>query len=121
MALLERVESYEVSVLRNTFVPYREVIRLTTVSGERAFLAFVDVPPADWITIDGPNATVFLERTQFERLHHLLQTESPLFLTTMDGFFGPVFTLSSSPELPGEGPADDAALIELAAAMRSSA
>ena len=25
----------------------------------------------------------------------------------MDGFFGRVFTLSSSPELPGEGPGDD--------------
>jgi hypothetical protein len=39
MALLERVASYEVSVLRNTFVPYREVIKLTTDTGQRAFLA----------------------------------------------------------------------------------
>jgi hypothetical protein len=50
-----------------------------------------------------------------------VQTESPLFLTTMDGFFGPVITLSSSPELPGEGGADDDALIELATALRSRA
>jgi hypothetical protein len=121
MAVLERVASYEVSVLRNTFVPYREVIKLTTDTGQRAFLAFVEAPPVDWITIDGPNATVFLERSQFERVHHLLQTETPLFLTTMDGFFGPVFNLSSSLELPGEGPADDDALAELATALRASA
>ena len=58
-------------------------------------------------------------RTQFDRIHHLVQTESPLFVTTMQGFFGLVFNLTTSPELPGEGPADDGALVDLAIQLRA--
>ena len=120
MAVLAPVESYEVAVLRNEIVPYRESIVVKAESGETATLAFVEQPPTEWIRINGRTALVFLERTQFERVHHLLQSERPLFLTTMVGIFGRAFNLSSSPELPGEGPADDDALVELAAAMRAA-
>jgi hypothetical protein len=121
MAVLEPVESYSVAVTRNEVVPYRESITVTAESGEVAFLAFVQQPPTDWLTINGPIARVYLERSQFDRIHHLLQTERPLFLTTMSGIFGKAFNLSSSPELPGEGPADDDALADLAAALRAAA
>lgn len=119
MGIQENVTSYSVATLRNDFVPYREVIRLTSEAGSEIFLAFVDNPPADWLRINGPNSVVFLERTQFDRVHHLLQTESPLFVTTMRGIFGLVFNLSTTPELPGEGPADDDTLSELVAQLRS--
>jgi hypothetical protein len=120
MAIQERVTSYSVAVVRNDFVPYREVVRLTTETGSEVFIGFVATPPADWLRINGPNTIVFLERTQFDQIHHLVQTESPLFVTTMQGIFGLVFNLTTSPELPGEGPADDDALVDLAAQLRAS-
>ena len=119
MAIQERVTNYSVATLRNDFVPYRETIRLTTETGSEVFLGFVATPPAEWLKINGPNAIVLLERTQFDRIHHLVQSESPLFVTTMAGFFGLVFNLSTSPELPGEGPADEDALVELATQLRA--
>jgi hypothetical protein len=119
MAIQERVTSYSVSVVRNDFVAYREAVRLTTETGSEIFLGFVTTPPAEWLQINGPNAIVFLERTQFDRIHHLVQSESPLFVTTMQGIFGLVFNLSTSPELPGEGPGDDDALAQLAAQLRA--
>lgn len=118
MAIQERVTSYSVAVVRNDFVPYREVVSLTTETGS-VFIGFVATPPAVWLRINGPNTTVFLERTQFDRIHHLVQTESPLFVTTMQGIFGLVFNLSTSAELPGEGPADDDALVDLVAQLRA--
>jgi hypothetical protein len=119
MAIQERVTSYSVAMLRNDFVAYRETVRLRTETGGEVFLGFMATPPAEWLQINGPNAIVLLERTQFDRIHHLVQSESPLFVTTMQGIFGPVFNLSTSPELPGEGPADDDALVELAAQLRA--
>ena len=101
MAIQERVTSYSVAVVRNDFVPYRELVRLTTETGSEVFIGFVATPPAEWLRMNGPNAVVFLERTQFDRIHHLVQTESPLFVTTMQGIFGLVFNLITSPELPG--------------------
>ena len=118
MAIQERVTSYSVAVVRNDFVPYREVVSLTTETGS-VFIGFVATPPAVWLQINGPNTRVFLERTQFDRIHHLVQTESPLFVTTMQGIFGLVFNLSTSAELPGEGPADDDALVDLVAQLRA--
>jgi hypothetical protein len=120
MAIQERVTSYSVAVLRNDFVEYREAVRLTTETGSEIFLGFVSTPPAEWLQINGPNAVVLLERAQFDRIHHLVQSESPLFVTAMQGIFGLVFNLGTSAELPGEGPADDDALVELAAQLRSS-
>jgi hypothetical protein len=119
MGIQERVTSYSVATLRNDFVAYRESVRLTTETGAEVFLAFLPTPPAEWLQMNGANAVVFLERTQFDRIHHLVQSESPLFVTTMRGVFGLVFNLTTSPELPGEGPADDGALVELASRLRA--
>ena len=49
MVFNERVMDYTVTTLRNDIVDYRRVVRLTTVSGQQLFLAFPDVPPADWL------------------------------------------------------------------------
>jgi hypothetical protein len=117
MPLAERVTDYTIAQLKNEVVDYQQVVRLTTETGHQAFIAFPDQPPAQWLTINGSNTTAFLERGEFDRIHHLLQTETPLFFTS-SFIVGPVLNLSTSAELPGEGPADDDALAQLMATMR---
>jgi hypothetical protein len=59
-----------------------------------------------------------LDKGEFDRIHHLLQTESPVFLTSINLFGLRAFNLSTGPELPGEGPGDDDALVQFAADLR---
>jgi len=118
MAIQERVTAYSVSTLRNDLVDYRRVIRLTTETGHQAFLAFPAQPPAAWLTFSGPTSTVFLERDEFDRIYHVLQSEAPVFYTALNLFGIRAVNVSTTPELPGEGPADDDALAELAARGR---
>ena len=117
MPLAERVTSYTITQVKNNIVNYQQIVRLTTETGHQAFIAFPDQPPAQWLTINESNTTAFLERGEFDRIHRLLQTETPLFFTS-SFIVGPVFNLSTSAELPGEGPADDDALAQLMATMR---
>jgi hypothetical protein len=58
---------------------------------------------------------------EFDRIYHLLQTEAPLFFSALNLFGLRAFNLSTSTELPGEGPADDDALAQLAARIRQHA
>jgi hypothetical protein len=117
MPLAERVTRYTITQVKNNIVDYQQILRLTTETGHQAFVAFPDQPPAQWLTINASNTTAFLERGEFDRIYRLLQTETPLFFTS-SFIVGPVFTLSTSAELPGEGAADDDALAQLAATMR---
>ena len=117
MPLGERVTDYTIAQLKNEVVDYQQVVRLTTETGHQAFIAFPDQPPAQWLTINPSTTTAFLERGEFDRIFRLLQTETPLFFTS-SFIVGPVFNLSTSAELPGEGPADDDALAQLMATMR---
>jgi len=109
----ERVTSYTIAELKNEVVDYQQVIKFTTESGHQVFIGF----PDQWLTVTGTNTTAYLERGEFDRIYHLLQSETPLFFTS-GLFFGPVFNLSSGPELPGEGPADDDALVQFMATIR---
>ena len=118
MAIQERVTAYSVTTLRSDLVGYRRVIRLTTETGHQAFVAFPAQPPADWLTVSGPTSTAFLERDEFEHFFHLLQSEAPVFYTALNLFGIRALNVSSTPELPGEGPADDDALADLAARVR---
>ena len=117
MPLAERVTSYTITQVKNNLVDYQQIVRLTTETGHQVFIAFPDQPPAQWLTINASTTTAFLERGEFDRIYRLLQTESPLFFTS-SFIVGPVFNLSTSAELPGEGPADDDALAQLMATMR---
>jgi hypothetical protein len=119
MAIQERVTAYSVSTLRNDLVEYRRVIRLTTETGHQAFLAFPAQPPDNWLTVSGPNSTAFLERDEFDRIYHVLQTEAPVFYTALNLLGIRAVSVSTNPELPGEGPADDETLADLAARARS--
>jgi hypothetical protein len=119
MPLGERVTDYTIAQLKNEVVDYQQVVRLTTETGHQAFIAFPDQPPAQWLTINinESTTTAYLQRGEFDRIHHLLQTETPLFFTS-SFIVGPVLNLSTSAELPGEGPADDDALAQLMATVR---
>ena len=119
MAIQEKVTDYAVVTLRNDIVAYRRVIRLTTETGHRAFLAFPEHPPADWLTFAVGTSNVFLERDEFDRVYHLLQSEAPVFYTAINLIGISAFNLSTTQELPGEGAADDDALSELAARART--
>jgi hypothetical protein len=121
MAIQERVTEYSVATLRNDIVAYRRIIRLTTETGHRAFLAFPEQQPADWLTVSGPTSNVFLAADEFDRVYHLLQSEAPLFYTAMSLLGIRAFNLTTTEELPGEGGADDDALAALAAGARAAA
>jgi hypothetical protein len=118
MPLGERVTSYTIAELKNEVVNYQQVVKFTTESGHQVFIAFPDQPPAEWLTVTGTNTTAFLERGEFDRVRHLLQTETPLFFSSLIFEGLRAFNLSTGPELPGEGPADDDALVQLMARIR---
>jgi hypothetical protein len=120
MPIQEPVTNYTVAQLKNDIVSYQQVVNLTTESGHKVFIAFPDNPPAQWLTITGTNTTAYLERGEFDRIHRLLQTESPLFFTSLNLFGIRAFDLTSGSELPGEGPADDEALAQLVAQMKEA-
>ena len=86
MAIQELVTAYTVTTLRSDLVDYRRVIRLTTETGHQAFLAFPPQPPADWLTVSGPTSTAYLERDEFDRVYHVLQSEAPVFYTALNLF-----------------------------------
>ena len=118
MPFQERVTNYTIAQLKNDIVNYQQVVNLTTETGHHVFIAFPDVPPAEWLTITGTNTTAYLERGEFDRIHHLLQTETPLFFTSVNVIGLRAFNLSTGTEPPGEGPADDNALAQLVAQIR---
>jgi hypothetical protein len=115
----ERVTSYTITQLRNELVNYQQAVRLTTETGWQVFIAFPDNPPSEWLRITGTTTTAYLERGEFDRIHHLLQTESPLFFSSLRVQGTSIFNLSSGTELPGEGPADDDALVQLMAKVKA--
>jgi len=118
MPVQERVTDYTVAVLRNDVVAYQQVVRLTTETGHHVFIGFPEVPPQQWLTLTGTDTTIYLQAGEFDRIHHLLQTENPLYFTAINVIGLRAFNLTTAQELPGEGPADDDALAQLAAKMR---
>lgn len=118
MAIQERVTKYTIAQFKNDVVNYKQVVRLTTETGHQAFIAFPEQPPAQWLTVSGANTTAYLEQGEFDRIHHLLQTESPLFLTSINLLGMRAVNLATGAELPGEGPADDDALVQFMARVR---
>jgi hypothetical protein len=118
MPLGERVTDSTIAQLKNEVVDYLQVVKFTTESGHQVFIGFPDQLPAEWLTVTGTNTTAFLGRGEFDRVHHLLQSETPLFFSSLIFEGLRFFNLSTGPELPGEGPADDDALVQLMARIR---
>lgn len=122
MVFHERVMDYTVSTLRNDVVDFRRVLRLTTVSGQRLFLAFPDVPPADWLQFAGTAGTnVFLPAADFDATYRVLREESPVFVTALSVVGLRAFSLDSGEEAPGQGVTDPEALVQLMAQARATA
>jgi hypothetical protein len=121
MAIHERVTNYTVAQLKNDVVDYQQMVNLTTETGGQVSIAFPGNPPAEWLTFNGAATTVYLESGEFDRIYHLLQTEAPLYFSALNLFGLRAFNLSTGTELPGEGPADDDALAQLAARIRRHA
>jgi hypothetical protein len=111
MGFHERVLDYDVATLRNDVVDYRRVVRLTTISGGKVFLAFPDDPPADWLQFVGADVNVFLPSTDFDATYRLLRRESPVFVTALVVAGLRAFSLGSGDEAPGQGVADPEALV----------
>ena len=118
MAIQEQVTSYEVTHLKNDIVNFHQIVRLTTETGHRAFIAFLNGPPAQWLTLAGNTSNVFLTISEFDRIHHTLQTENPVFYTAINFIGIRAFTITTSAEAPGEGPTDDDALVQFMAQVR---
>jgi hypothetical protein len=98
-------------------VDYQQVVKLTTETGHQVFIGF---RPATC-------AVAHHHRVDHHRLPGtggvrpdppLLQTESPLFFSSINLVGIRAFNLSTGAELPGEGPADDDALAQLMASIR---
>jgi hypothetical protein len=122
MVFHERVMDYTVSTLRNDVVDYRRVLRLTTVTGQRLFLAFPDVPPDDWLQFAGTAGTnVFLPAADFDATYRVLREESPVFVTALNLIGLRAFSLDSGDEAPGEAATDPEALVQLMAQARAAA
>jgi hypothetical protein len=120
VAIHEAVTSYEVTHLRNDIVAYQAAIRLTTTSGHRSSLLFMDQQPDDWLELHGAFSNVFLRIGEFDRIHHTLQSEQPTFLTVISLLGIRAFNLTTGSEPPGEGPADDEALVRFMSDVRAS-
>lgn len=97
MPLGEQVTSYAIAELKNEVVDHQQVVKFTTESGHQVFIGFPDQPPTQWLTVTETNTTAYLEQGEFDRIPHLLQSETPLFFTS-GLFFGPVFNLSTGSE-----------------------
>lgn len=112
MGFHERVLDYDVATLRNDVVDYRRVVRLTTISGSKVFLAFPDDPPTDWLQFVGADVNVFLPSTDFDATYRLLRRQSPVFVTALVVAGLRAFSLGSGDEAPGQGVADPEALVQ---------
>ena len=121
MAIGELVTNYTIAELKNDVVYYQQVVNLTTDAGGHVVIAFPDNPPAEWLTFNRATTTVYLESAEFDRVHHLLQTEAPLYFSALNLFGLRAFNLYTGTEQPGEGPADDDALVQLMARIRHHA
>ena len=118
MAIQERVTNYCVAHLKNDIVHFFFVVRLTTETGHQAFIAFLAQPPAEFLTLAGNTSNVFLSLAEFDRIHRTLQTESPVFYTAINFIGLRAVSITTGVEAPGEGPADDEALVQFMAQVR---
>jgi hypothetical protein len=120
MGFRERVLDYSVATLRNDVVDYRRTLRLTTETGSKVFLAFPEVPPADWLQFVGGDTNVFLSAADFDATYRVLREETPVFVTALVVAGLRAFSLDSGDEAPGEGASDPEALVQLMARARAT-
>jgi len=50
------------------------------------FIGFEATPRSYWLTITGANTAAYLQRDEFDRIYHMLLTETPTFFTAFTRF-----------------------------------
>jgi len=111
MPIMDKIETYSVHLGQNNFLSYDRSLRLSLESGGTAFIGFPEVRPQDWLEFGAGFTNVYMPRSEYADLYHLLQSEAPVFFTALDliGFaVAAVHTELdlSAGEPPGEGEAD---------------
>ena len=128
MAIAERIISYGARVMQTNFLPSTRLITLRLESGGSVSVTFAPVRPAVWLTFTPGAISIAMTSDQYEDVHHLLQTEDPVFCTALSLFglqVGAVHTQLdlSIGEPTGEGYQDSSleALVVRARALARSA
>ena len=111
MAIADKINTYFVNIFQNNIVNYGRAIRLSLESGGTATIQFPEVRPDDWLQFSGNSTSLYMVRDQFADVYHLLQSENPVFFTSVDFegiLVGAVHTELdlSAGEPTGEGEAD---------------
>lgn len=119
MPVNEEIEKYTVALFQDNLNDHDRAIRLTLSSGHTVSIQFLSKPPGDFLSITASSTTVKMPVGQYERVYHLLQTESPVFFTAFKVLGLSVARLSSDPEATGEGLEDAGVLTELLATSSS--
>jgi hypothetical protein len=105
----EEIDKYVVDLFELPGTAYNRELRVSLKSAHTVSIRFQPAPPADFIDEVTPNFTVlYLSSGRYDEIYHLLQTESPVFLTAYEfPIGGNVFLrfagISSDPEATGEG------------------
>jgi hypothetical protein len=111
MPIMDKIETYSVYLGQNNFLSYDRSIRLSLESGETAFIGFPPVRPDPWLEFDQGITRVYMPRSEYADVYHLLQSEAPVFFTAIELLAFQVAAVHteldlSAGEHPGEGDAD---------------
>jgi hypothetical protein len=104
------VEGYRVSVFRSSTLATRRQLTLLLKPSDselvnQVSITFEPSPPGDFINIGASFATIRMALSDYEGMHHLLQTEGPVYFTAYETGTPPVrfAGLSTDPGGTGEG------------------
>ena len=124
MPLMDRIDSYSVYISQNNYLTYDRSIRLKLASGSTAFIGFEKVRRANWLVFANGTTTMYMPIDQFDEVYHLVQTESPVFITAIRLFGLEVGAVHTELDLDfaeptGEGTTDIQSLEEFILRARS--
>lgn len=101
----QEIVGYTVDHFTASTLNYQRALRLALGNGHTVSIRFPAVPAADFVTLGSSFHQVEFAASLFEGMHHLLQTEKPVYFTAYD--LGVQFAgFSTAQESVGEGLAD---------------
>lgn len=112
MAIAERITSYSAWVGQTSYLPWTRTLRLGLETGTTAYIGFPNTRPTTWLTFGPGWVDAAMTADQYDDVHHLLQTEDPVFLTALDALGFQVAAVHTELDLSlgeptGEGYRDD--------------
>lgn len=83
------VDTYKVDIFQSSTLHYERAIRLQlkTSGGQPTHtvnIKFVWTVPGDYIKIGSSHSEIQMQRSHFDSLYHLLQTENPVYFTAYE-------------------------------------